>query len=214
MSWANSTETYGGAASFDIDSRQNKLLYNQPLEEASPPQSVVLTTTDHIDLGRGDMLVSADEGPTVSSKITSYLIWMSHDPLRNDARYLIKHTTRVLCGRIRRLNHKIDVNTLETVEADSLHFNEIGEVQIDLQSPIFCDPYERDRSTGSFIVIDPHTNDTVAAGMIVGASPQGGESVEDIASRVAQQRGLTVVHRTQRSRKNYHLSCGCHRASG
>src|ERR1019366_4046672 len=130
------------------------LLYNQALEEASPPQSVVLTTTDHIDLGRGDMLVSADGLPTVSSKITSYLIWMSHTPLHNDTRYLIKHTTRVLCGRISRLKHKIDVNTLETADADILQFNEIGEVQIDLQSPIFCDPYESDRSTGSFIVID------------------------------------------------------------
>ena len=169
------------------------LLYNQPLAEASPPQSVVLTTTDHIDLGRGDMLVSADGLPTVSSKITSYLIWMSHTPLREDTRYLIKHTTRVLCGRISRLNHKIDVNTLETAEADILQFNEIGEVQIDLQSPIFCDAYESDRSTGSFIVIDPHTNDTVAAGMILEASPvQAGDSVEDIASRVAQQRGLTI----------------------
>ena len=169
------------------------LLYNQPLKEAFPPQSVVLTTTDHIDLGRGDMLVSADGLPTVSSKITSYLIWMSHTPLRDDTRYLIKHTTRVLCGRISRLNHKIDVNTLEKAEADILQFNEIGEVQIDLQSPIFCDPYETDRGTGSFIVIDPHTNDTVAAGMILGASPvQAGDSVEDIASRVAEQRGVTV----------------------
>jgi bifunctional enzyme CysN/CysC len=169
------------------------LLYNQPLDEATPPQSVVLTTTDHIDLGRGDMLVSADELPTVSSRIRADLIWMSKDPLRNDTRYLIKHTTRVLCGRVSRLNHKIDVNTLETVHADNLHFNEIGEVQIDLQSPIFCDPYERDRSTGSFIVIDPHTNDTVGAGMIVEATPvQAGDNVGDAASRVAQQSGLTV----------------------
>ena len=169
------------------------LLYNQPLEVASPPQSVVLTTTDHIDLGRGDMLVSPDALPTVSSRITSYLIWMSHAPLRNDTRYLIKHTTRVLAGRVSRLNHKIDVNTLAKTGADSLHFNEIGEVQIDLQSPIYCDPYDQDRSTGSFIVIDPHTNDTVAAGMIVEANPvEAGDSVDDVASRVAQQRGVTV----------------------
>ena len=169
------------------------LLYNQPLEVASPPQSVVLTTTDHIDLGRGDMLVSPDALPTVSSRITSYLIWMSHAPLRNDTRYLIKHTTRVLAGRVSRLNHKIDVNTLAKTGADSLHFNEIGEVQIDLQSPIYCDPYDQDRSTGSFIVIDPHTNDTVAAGMIVEANPmQAGDSGDDVASRVAQQRGVTV----------------------
>ncbi|HLI62108.1 MAG TPA: sulfate adenylyltransferase subunit CysN [Terriglobales bacterium] len=169
------------------------LLYDQSLEEASPPQSVVLTTTDHIDLSRGDMLVSADAAPTVSSKITAYLIWLSHTPLHHDTRYLIKHTTRVLCGRIRRLNYKIDVNTLERTEADLLQLNEIGEVQIDLQTPIFCDPYESNRSTGSFIVIDPHTNDTVAAGMVLTATPiQAGDSVEDITSRIARQRGVTV----------------------
>ena len=169
------------------------LHYTQQLPEASPPQSVVLATTDHIDLGRGDMLVSADALPTVSTKITSYLIWMSHTPLRNDMRYLIKHTSRVLCGRVSRLNHKIDVNTLENIASDSLQFNEIGEVQIVLQSPIFCDPYDRNRSTGSFIVIDPRTNDTVAAGMIVDAKPvQASDTLEDAASRLVQQRGLTV----------------------
>jgi bifunctional enzyme CysN/CysC len=169
------------------------LHYDQQLEEASPPQSVVLTTTDHIDLGRGDMLVSAEALPIVSTKITSYLIWMSHTPLRDDTRYLIKHTSRILCGRVSGLNHKIDINTLEKIESNSLLFNEIGEVQIDLQSPIFCDPYERNRSTGSFIVIDPHTNDTVAAGMILEAKPvQASDSLEDVASRVAQQHGLTV----------------------
>jgi bifunctional enzyme CysN/CysC len=169
------------------------LHYDQQLEEASPPQSVVLTTTDHIDLGRGDMLVSADALPAVSTKITSYLIWMSHTPLRDDTRYLIKHTSRILCGRVSGLNHKIDINTLEKIESETLLFNEIGEVQIDLQSPIFCDPYERNRSTGSFIVIDPHTNDTVAAGMILEAKPvQASDSLEDVASRVAQQHGVTV----------------------
>jgi adenylyl-sulfate kinase len=101
----------------------------------------------------------------------------------------------VLCGKVKKLNHKIDVNTLGRIEADSLHFNEIGEVQIDLQNPIFCDPYERNRTTGSFIVIDPLTNDTVAAGMIVEAVPaQAGDSMDESSagSRVAQQQGLTV----------------------
>jgi bifunctional enzyme CysN/CysC len=113
--------------------------------------------------------------------------------LRNGTRYLIKHTTRTLCGRVSGLNHKIDINTLEKIESDSLQFNEIGEVQIDLQTPIFCDPYDRNRSTGSFIVIDPHTNDTVAAGMIIDAKPiQVGETLEEQASRVAAQCGLTV----------------------
>jgi bifunctional enzyme CysN/CysC len=169
------------------------LHHTQQLEEASPPQSVVLTTTDHIDLGRGDMLVSVDAPPVLSTKITAYLIWTSHNSLRNDTRYLIKHTTRTLCGRVSGLNHKVDINTLEKIESDSLQFNEIGEVQIDLQTPIFCDPYDRNRSTGSFIVIDPHTNDTVAAGMIIDAKPiQVGETLEEAASRIAAQCGLTV----------------------
>ena len=120
------------------------------------------------------MLVASDQIPTVTTRISAYLIWMSHVPLRKDTRYLVKHTTKVLCGRINRLNHKIDINTFEKLEAESLQFNEIGEVQIDLHSPIFCDAYERNRTTGSFIVIDPFNNDTLAAGMIVEATPAPG----------------------------------------
>ena len=170
------------------------LLFTRNLQEAFPPQSVVLTTTDHIDLGRGDMLVSPEQMPTVSARVTANLIWMSQAPLRCDARYLIKHTTKVLCGRINRLNHKIDINSLEKLGADSLHFNEIGEAQIDLYNPIFCDSYERNRTTGSFIVIDPFTNDTVAAGMILEAIPtQAGDAFdESSAGRIVQRHGLTV----------------------
>ena len=150
------------------------LLHTRSLEEARPPQSVVLTTTDHIDLGRGDMLVGSNQMPTVATKVTAHLIWTSHAPLKKDTRYLIKHTTKVLCGKIDRLNHKIDINTFEKLEADSLQFNEIGEVRIDLHNPIVCDPYERNRTTGSFIVIDPFNNDTLAAGMIVEATARYG----------------------------------------
>ena len=170
------------------------LLHTQSLAEAHSPQSVVLTTTDHIDLGRGDMLVGAEQVPTVATRVTAYLIWMSHTPLQKDIRYLVKHTTKVVCGRVNRLNHKIDINSFEKLEADSLQFNEIGEVQLDLHTPIFCDPYQRNRTTGSFIVIDPFNNDTLAAGMIVEATPaRAGEVMDDSAgSRVTQQRGLTV----------------------
>jgi len=171
------------------------LLHTRSLAEAHSPQSVVLTTTDHIDLGRGDMLVASDQMPTVATRVTAYLIWTSHAPLRRDTRYLLKHTTKVLCGRINRLNHKIDINTFEKLAADSLQFNEIGEVEIDLHSPIFCDSYERNRTTGSFIVINPFNNDTLAAGMIVEATPaRAGEAMDESAagSRIAQQNGLTV----------------------
>jgi bifunctional enzyme CysN/CysC len=171
------------------------LLYTQNLQEAVTLQSVVLTTVDHIDLGRGDMIVCPEKMPTVATSLTAYLIWMSRAPLRRDARYLLKHTTKIVCGRINRLTHKIDIDTLEKIEADSLQFNEIGEAQIDLHNPIFCDPYERNRITGSFIVIDPLTNDTVAAGMILRAvSTHGAQGFDDFAtrSRIDQRQGLTV----------------------
>jgi bifunctional enzyme CysN/CysC len=171
------------------------LLYSRNLQEASSPQSVVLTTTDHIDLGRGDMLASPDHMPTVSTSVTAYLIWMSRAPLRCDTRYLIKHTTKVVCARISRLIYKLDIDNFEKIEADSLQFNEIGEAQIDLHNSIFCDPYEHNRTTGSFIVIDPLTNDTLAAGMIVEPTPtRAGDALDEFAarSRIVQQRGLTA----------------------
>ena len=172
------------------------LLHDRTLEEAAPGQSVVLTTVDHIDLGRGDMLVGADSTPVLSSKIRAHLVWLSHTPLHKDTRYLIKHTTKVLCGKIGTLSNKVEVNTFTKLEADSLQFNEIGEVVLDLQAPIFCDPYRENRTTGSFIVIDPLSNDTVAAGMIVDAVA-GGRRAEAsdssyAGSEVARQQGLTV----------------------
>ena len=171
------------------------LLYEKSLSEAVPGQSVVLTTVDHIDLGRGDMLVSVDAVPQASSKIRAYLVWLSHTPLHKDVRYLVKHTTKVLVGKVAHLDHKIEINTFAKLEADSLQFNEIGEVQLDLHSPIFCDPYQQNRSTGSFIVIDPINNDTVAAGMIVDAVTDRPTEITDgtyAGSDVAKQNGLTV----------------------
>jgi bifunctional enzyme CysN/CysC len=172
------------------------LLHDSKLQEVGPGRSVVLTTVDHIDLGRGDMLVSADSAPTFSSRIRAHLVWLSHTSLHKDTRYLIKHTTKVLCGKIGKLNHKVEVNTFAKLEADSLQFNEIGEVVLDLQSPIFCDSYRENRSTGSFIVIDPITNDTVAAGMIIEPIVDGGRGEASdssyAGSEVGRQQGLTV----------------------
>ena len=171
------------------------LLHDKTLQHAEPGQSVVLTTVDHIDLGRGDMLVATESAPVLSSKVRAHLVWLSHTPLHKDTRYLIKHTTKVLCGKISSLNHKVEVNTFAKLEVDSLQFNEIGEVILDLQSSIFCDPYRENRTTGSFIVIDPISNDTVAAGMIEEAvSSSRGEASDSTyaGSEVARQQGLTV----------------------
>jgi bifunctional enzyme CysN/CysC len=141
------------------------------------------------------MLVAAESAPVLSSKVRAHLVWLSHTPLHKDTRYLIKHTTKVLCGKISSLNHKVEVNTFAKLEADSLQFNEIGEVILDLQSSIFCDPYRENRTTGSFIVIDPISNDTVAAGMIEEAVSSGPDEASDstyAGSEVARQQGLTV----------------------
>jgi bifunctional enzyme CysN/CysC len=141
------------------------------------------------------MLVSVDAPPQASSKVRAYLVWLSHKPLHKDLRYLVKHTTKVVVGKVAHLNHKIEINTFHKLDADSLQFNEIGEVQLDLHSPIFCDPYQQNRSTGSFIVIDPFNNDTVAAGMIVDAITDRPTEITDgtyAGSDVAKQKGLTV----------------------
>jgi bifunctional enzyme CysN/CysC len=171
------------------------VLHTQVLQEAVKPQSVVLTTSEHIDLGRGDMLVSPEHAPITSRRIVANLIWLSSTPLRKDVRYLIKHTTKTVCARVSRLAHMLDIDVFSERAADSLRFNEIGQVEFELHTPIFCDVYEYTRATGSFIVIDPLSNDTVAAGMIVKADPiRGGEDRDEFGamSRVEQRRGLTL----------------------
>ena len=171
------------------------VLYTQNLQEASTGQSVVLTTSEHIDLGRGDMLVSPGQLPVSTTRITAKLIWLSSAPLRKDVRYFLKHTTKTVVARVSRLSNVLDIDLFEERPADSLQFNEIGQVEFDLHTPIFCDPYERNRATGSFIVIDPLTNDTVGAGMIVEAVPsRAGEGRDEFTaiSRVEQKRGVTV----------------------
>jgi bifunctional enzyme CysN/CysC len=168
-------------------------VHTRALEQAYPNRSVVVTTTDHIDLGRGDMLVSVDHLPTITRSIKAQLIWMSKVPLRQGARYIVKHTTKTVCGVIGRVEHKIDIDTFEQREADSLQLNEIGEVQIDLHNAIFCDPYTCNRTTGSFILIDPDHNDTVGAGMIVEAVPEG-RGVHQFTDQgfLANSQGLTI----------------------
>ncbi len=171
------------------------VLHTQQLEKAAASQSVVLTTSEHIDLGRGDMLVSPEHAPIPSTRIVANLIWLSSTPLNKDIRYLIKHTTQTVCARVSRVAHMLDIDLFEERAADSLRFNEIGQVEFELHAPIFCDVYEQVRATGSFIVIDPLSNDTVAAGMIAEAAPiRAGEDRDEfgVMSRVEQRRGLTL----------------------
>jgi bifunctional enzyme CysN/CysC len=112
------------------------------------------------------MLVSPDHPPHVSKDFAAMVVWMTEAPLEPGQDYLIKHTTRQLRGRVAKIRHRVDVNTLERQETQRLHMNDIAAVEFQTNSPLFFDLYRDSRATGSFILIDTLTNRTVAAGMI------------------------------------------------
>jgi sulfate adenylyltransferase large subunit len=142
--------------------------YDGELDVAFPTMSVTLRLEDEIDISRGDMIVDADdEAPTVAREFEAMICWMGEEPMRTGGRYAVKHTTRSTRTIIDKLEYKVDVNTLERDhDVDELALNEIGRVHLRTSTPLVVDPYSRNRATGSFILIDESTNDTVGAGMI------------------------------------------------
>lgn len=170
------------------------LNYTCELKEAFAPMSVVVSLKEHTDLGRGDLLCDPKHVPVQTKHFQAKLIWMSTVPMRIGVPYLIKHTTQTACMSVLELRHKIDIHTLQEVAAQSLQLNEIGEVEIETHKALFCEPYADNKTTGSFIVIDPIQNTTLAAGII--SHPHAQERVEEgraLASAVpGTGRGLTV----------------------
>ncbi|WP_254513530.1 sulfate adenylyltransferase subunit CysN [Anatilimnocola floriformis] len=147
--------------------------YDGELNEAFAPQSITVTLEDEIDSSRGDMLVRPGNVPRVDNKFEAMVVWMSEGAMVPGKQYLFKQTSRVVPGMVGTLRYKVDVNTLHRQDAPTLELNEIGRCQITLSQPICFDAYKRNRSTGSFIVIDRLTNATVAAGMILDRSGDG-----------------------------------------
>jgi len=143
------------------------------LPQAYPPMSVTLCLEDELDISRGDMLVGADgagtTAPAASNRLEATLVWMNQKPLQPDRPYLVKHTTQQVRGSVRQIRHRVDVNTLRHETAAELCLNEIGVVELETHRPLFFDPYRQNRATGSFILIDPVTNETMGAGMIAKA---------------------------------------------
>jgi bifunctional enzyme CysN/CysC len=138
------------------------------VEEAYPPMSVTVRLTDDIDVSRGDMICRPHNQPKVSQDIDAMVCWLSEEPMRDRGMYAIKHTTRAARGQVRGVDYRIDVNTLHRDEsADSLSLNEIGRVKFRTTVPLFVDEYRRNRTTGSFLVIDEATGATVGAGMVL-----------------------------------------------
>ncbi|WP_227815673.1 sulfate adenylyltransferase subunit 1 [Nitrogeniibacter aestuarii] len=138
----------------------------QRIDKAIHEQSVTLLFEDEIDTSRGDMIVKSAETPAALKQIDADVCWLSETALSPARTYLLRHTTREVKAKVARIEYRLDVNTLETGDAATLEMNDIARVSLKLAQPIFADPYQRNRATGAFIIIDESTNNTVGAGMI------------------------------------------------
>ncbi len=142
--------------------------YDGDLEEAFPPQSVTITLEDEIDISRGEMLVHPYNLPRVERYFEAMLVWMDEKAMDGHTQFFIKHASHTTKARIDKIHYRVDINTLEKNEADHFKLNEIGKVVIATVKPIFFDSYKQNHATGSFVLIDPVSHNTVAVGMIIG----------------------------------------------
>ena len=156
--------------------------------EAFAPESVTLTLDSQIDVGRGDMLADPSRPPLSARRVRARLVWMAETPFRPNTVYLMRQTTQTVCAEATECPFRLNIVTLEEQPAEALRLNEIGTVELETHRPVICDLYSQNRTTGSFILIDPLSNLTIGAGMIVAAG-RGGDR-----KRIAgvTRRGLTV----------------------
>ena len=137
------------------------------LDTAVVGQSVTLLLEEHLDISRGDMLASTEQPPTLLKTVTADLCWLSEEQLDPRRKYWLKHSTRQVSARVSKVDTLLDINTQQRHPAESLKLNDIARVTINVQQPIAADAYDAIRNTGSFILIDEVSHQTVAAGMIV-----------------------------------------------
>ena len=174
------------------------------IEEAFPPMSVTLTLEDEIDVSRGDVLVHSTDVPEVTNRFDAMVVWMSEGELVAGRQYDVKLATTTIAGGVTNIRHRVDVNTLERSEVNTLVLNDIARCEITLERPVIADDYKQHNGTGSFIIVDRLTNATVAAGMVIGDSAafeQGDIEIvteaqvdaADKARRFGQQAATVVV---------------------
>lgn len=143
-------------------------MMDERLEEAYAPMSVVMTLTDDIDISRGDMIAKPNNQPEMQQDVDVMVCWMNEKPLQVRGKYRVRHTTRDARCLVKDVRYKVNVNTLHRIEDDkTLKLNDIGRIQIRTTVPLMADSYRRNRATGSIILVDEFTNETVAAGMII-----------------------------------------------
>jgi sulfate adenylyltransferase subunit 1 len=140
--------------------------YDGDLEEATAPLSIALTLEDELDISRGDLLSHASHQPQSSVAIEAALVWFDSQRLETHRAYLLKHGSATHHARVTRVQHRTNTQTLAEEAVSSLGMNDIGSVELELTRPVFFDSYAENRALGNFILIDPHSNATLAAGMI------------------------------------------------
>jgi bifunctional enzyme CysN/CysC len=148
--------------------------FDGELEEATAPMSFTLRLEDDLDISRGDLICHPDEAPAITRELLADVCWMTDEPLRPSARYVLKHTSHSVTAIVQEIEDVVDVHTLERDAMDetspSLALNDIGRVRLRTSAPLTLDPYTSNRRTGSFILIDEARNGTVGAGMVAAAA--------------------------------------------
>jgi len=143
-------------------------LDGEKIEEAFSPMSVTMTLEDEIDISRGDMIVRPNNKPDVTQDLELMVCWMNQRKLKAHEKLILKHTTKDCQAMVKEIQYKVDVNTLHRIENISeIGMNDIARLVIRTAQPVFKDAYRRNRQTGSVILIDPNTNETVGAGMVI-----------------------------------------------
>jgi sulfate adenylyltransferase subunit 1 len=143
-------------------------VYKNEVEEAWPPQSVTLRLADDYDLSRGDMIVRKNNLPKIGQDLEVMLCWFNEKPLLIRGKYTLMHTTKSIRCMVKEVRYKLDINTLHRNEEENqINMNDICRVVIRTTQPVFFDSYRQNRITGSLILVDEATNETVAAGMII-----------------------------------------------
>ena len=158
------------------------------VDYAFPPQSASFTLEDEIDISRGDVVVHPNSRPHIERHLEAMLVWMDEKPMDLFTQFYIKHNTHATKARIDEIRYKVDVNTLEKSEINHFELNEIGRVVVTTTKPLLFDPYKKNRQTGSFILIDPITHNTVAVGMILDKM-----SSKNLPSRITDKQREHIV---------------------
>ena len=180
--------------------------YDGELESATPPQAVTITVADDLDISRGDTVVAPQNTPRMESELEAMLVWMDETALDAERAYLIKHLHTEARAEVAAIRYRIDINNLGRVDTERLELNEIGRVKLRLSQAIAHDPYARNRALGSFILIDPASNQTAGAGMILdrpvidGADPRPGA---DALRRESRRHQSSVAANERRARRGH-----------